>query len=595
MHAARPEFGRVEKSALSIAASRGQSQIAQALLKAGADINPRKCKSPLFEAIAQGDAATIHIILNAGGSLRVNRDTDGNISWCRLTDTGQVDIVKLLLESNEVEDLSHGLANAVVVYDKFPAILYASLEKKPEIDVNQWTNQKSPALLAAVTSGNEVAAWKILERNPYVNPVNQKYTPLTAALQAGYIYLAKELAKRGADAHRWSGCKRDRKYLLGPLTRDDWRRQEEIANPRNCGNPHPPFEKAVRLASREESHEAGIEMMELLQRHGVNLKDEKEDIGDFVWWPLFKESPQVLRYLARCGANPNRKIPLTDCTPVQYTAFHGNLAMLEVLVELGADINGPPGGWGGFLLYGIKSGRKDVVDFLLSKGARIEEAAEGHKSLLREAVRSRLGGEFVSVLLDGGVKANPDIQEFREVSPLAVALLAEDKAAFDLLQKCGARFRDRDCRLLLPAVSSQPIEKTRELLELGVPPGGLVDSNSELYTQPIIQATNRGRKDVIELLLKFGAQLNLNVTSKYISKNQPGFYLMDPRDGGPLGAACGMMTWIWPSSFLAEVRTQTRINNGHCISSRPGRPYHSRTYFSSMALASASCVSSMPH
>jgi len=50
----------------------------------------------------------------------------------------------------------------------------------------------------------------------------------------------------------------------------------------------------------------------------------------------------VLRYLVEKGVNLNSVVPREKCTPLQHAAEKGNRRIIDLLLDLGADINGHP-------------------------------------------------------------------------------------------------------------------------------------------------------------------------------------------------------------------------------------------------------------
>src|SRR5204863_9447035 len=77
----------------------------------------------------------------------------------------------------------------------------------------------------------------------------------------------------------------------------------------------------------------------------------------------------ALRYLAAKGADMNQVTPWDSCTPIQSAATAGNVNWIRLLLELGAEINGPRGEYGSTLHYALRSKDASVVKYVLDNGA----------------------------------------------------------------------------------------------------------------------------------------------------------------------------------------------------------------------------------
>ena len=182
----------------------------------------------------------------------------------------------------------------------------------------------------------------------------------------------------------------------------------------------------------------------------------------------------------------NRQLPdYNECNAIQYAAEDNQLEFVKLLVELGADINGPPGGRGTSLYYGFMSKNREVVAFLLDNGAKVvERTSDGNGSnVLVPAIEHGLGDEFLPVLLDMG--ANPNlVDDYLEVAALPEAAYLGSRSLVELLKMHGATFADAGMYPLIQAASEKSIEEIRWLLEIGA--GLNITGDNNGYNSPLI-------------------------------------------------------------------------------------------------------------
>ena len=159
----------------------------------------------------------------------------------------------------------------------------------------------------------------------------------------------------------------------------------------------------------------------------------------------------IIRLLLDKGADVNDKDNFQG-TPLLMAAEAGDLDTVKLLVERGADVHhrahpaygaprfgnlkptfvdaAPSGEFGGLssLMAAVIGRNKDVVQFLLSKGAKPNQTTIGNSSPLIEAVHAR-DPEIVRMLIDAG--ADVKIREYREATPLILAAASDDVASRD--------------------------------------------------------------------------------------------------------------------------------------------------------------------
>lgn len=177
--------------------------------------------------------------------------------------------------------------------------------------------------------------------------------------------------------------------------------------------------------------------------------------------------------------------------------------MMQLLMQLGADINGVPGRDGTTLHYGLESGKAETVNFLLANGVIVDDSIPD-AGLICRAIRKDLTG-FVITLLESGADIN-GIELVREnrQSPLDMACCRKDQGLVDLLRQRGAQLQASDAAAAISAIEREPIETLRTLLDYGLNPNA-----SAGWRQSVIEsACLKADTAAIALLVEHGADLS---------------------------------------------------------------------------------------
>jgi hypothetical protein len=140
------------------------------------------------------------------------------------------------------------------------------------------------------------------------------------------------------------------------------------------------------------------------------------------------------------------------------------MGIIDLLLELGADINGPKGEHGYTIHYALMSREESVVRHLLDKGAAINDSDVVPGSIAM-AILYKLS-HIVPLLLDNGASLDESLSGR---SPLALAFEHDHKEIFKLLLDRGAKFGD-DFYTLEKVILERPLEDLEELLGYGLDP-----------------------------------------------------------------------------------------------------------------------------
>ena len=142
--------------------------------------------------------------------------------------------------------------------------------------------------------------------------------------------------------------------------------------------------------------------------------------------------PEVVKALVKARAKLNVKSPFGD-TPIMLAALRGNLPIVKLLREAGAEINQP--GWTP-LLYASLNGHNAVVEYLLSTGADVGLAAPNGSTAVMLAVLGKKP-DTVKLLASYGFDVNA--KNDKGETALALAKREKNEEMEAVLRSLGAR------------------------------------------------------------------------------------------------------------------------------------------------------------
>ncbi|MDB5336840.1 MAG: serine/threonine-protein phosphatase 6 regulatory ankyrin repeat subunit B-like [Planctomycetaceae bacterium] len=232
-------------------------------------------------------------------------------------------------------------------------------------------------------------------------------------------------------------------------------------------------------------------------------------------------------------------------SPLRAAANHGHLGAAKLLLDYGVDPNLDQNGWGYDQLsnrtplsWAVAYGHYDVAELLCRRGARANIAGSpgenGYPNILHQAAAD-LDLRYLKLLLEHGGEVNSqDI--YKSVTPLHLAANLGDLEKCALLVKHDAAVNIRSAHgatpLMFAALSGhQPVNKfllsqdadldiysacaLGKLDEvkrmLAAEPALINKPDGHMRRTPLIWAAGTGQLDVIELLLKLGADVKVRV------------------------------------------------------------------------------------
>lgn len=152
-------------------------------------------------------------------------------------------------------------------------------------------------------------------------------------------------------------------------------------------------------------------------------------------WAVVKSFPEVAVALVEGGLDVDNKFGGGE-TQLQQAATSGNLAMVQILVELGANIEEKSVADGNTpLIYAALGGHAEILAFLVEKGAELDgENGFGGTALHFACVFGQ--NETVSLLIKAGAAVDP--QDDAGNTPAHLAAFEGHKDVLVILLEAGA-------------------------------------------------------------------------------------------------------------------------------------------------------------
>jgi len=191
-------------------------------------------------------------------------------------------------------------------------------------------------------------------------------------------------------------------------------------------------------------------------------------------------------------------------TPLHYAASAGKKEIVEFLITKGAILHAK-NNFGWIPLHSASyKGHIETSKLLISKGSKVDELDVFGWTPLFRAIQ---GGHksMVEFLVKKG--ANINARDREEKTPLFLAVLNGEKEIVDyLLDKGATRFLNRsDGETLLHVAASKGFV---ELVKLLIEKGDSINARKRFDLTPLHMAAAFGQKEVVKFLIEYGADIN---------------------------------------------------------------------------------------
>lgn len=359
----------------------GPIAIVHKLLSLGAPVNwaiEGYLGSALMTAVKRGDGEIIQALLDAGADVNLVSGDNGT-----------------------------ALIQAIEMGNKGLAIKILESGANLNIRAGWW----GTALMKAVQKGDEEMFYELLRRGADVNLTHGYFgTALQTAISSNYYHLAHELLDRGADptapgvyasplicasGYGKAGQEGILKRLIS-LQVD----LETFDVPRPEDNGNRSLFNALQNAAR-----AGNETTaKLLLDAGANVNSVGGTYGTALQAAVKQGHDGILKLLLERGANVNL-VGGEFGTALQAAAAEANLQFVVLLLEKGADVNLEGGKYGTALQAACTTSNGQIMGELLTRGAKVNTSCGQYGNPLQAAVhRGNMGN--IKVVIEHGAEVD---------------------------------------------------------------------------------------------------------------------------------------------------------------------------------------------
>ncbi|KAJ3106168.1 hypothetical protein HDU96_008306 [Phlyctochytrium bullatum] len=560
---------------LMLAVFKGRLDVAALLVDEGPNVETKNesGQTSLHIAAEEGKVEVARFLLDKGVDIE-SRGEHGRTPLHIAAECGNLDVVHLLIERGAVIESKDKNSDTPLIHAAFDShirVVDLLIENGAEIECKNL--QEQTPLHAASINGHVDLARRLLEKGADIESRDlDMATPLMKAAFAGHLEVVKLLVEEGADifagdsrlktARNWAVVQQHRavaeflallandplhKYWMALAAGDIGALKSILSSNSNEINSSRNGRTGLHLACSKNL----VDVVKLLVQFGAD-HNKTDRFGKLplqlstsvdVWRALASKMPtpsidlfdaaQILddvsaRLILAAEKDPIVKLHARDemllgtmkriVTPLHVAAYHGAMAICQVFLHCGADVNaGDKHKWTP-LFFSALGGSLDVARLLLKNGANIKCMADDDRTALH--IAAECGKVKVArVLLEEG--AEVDTSDKYGKTPLIYAALNGRTEVVQLLLANGADIEgdaaQSEGTLLHIAAKSGHATMARLLVEHSAD----MESRTFLHQTPLHTAANYGNVDVARVLLEKGAELEsrnyLNQTPLHIA------------------------------------------------------------------------------
>lgn len=453
-------------AALREAAHKGEADVVQALLAAGADASARDEQgvTALHRAAARGDVAIARLLLASGAAVSA-RDLRGRTPLLNSLG-GNVELVRLLLaQGADANDRSPHDGQTALMWavalgaqPATEALLAKGAEAGAEADVTRHT-----ALMLASARGDVAAVTALIGAG--ANPQAQATSGVSA------LILARALRHTEVEQLlKAAGAESDGAALLPPAAYvPEW-----IAHLAEWGRLRGIDETRALVTRTAIVRSDGSDALLAAAARGdapvvrrMEPPDSSEGQG---WSPLIVAAAygheDVVRLLLERHADLNRVDPRLGQSALIWAAQNGRGGTLELLLKAKADVDARDSFGSTALAQSVAWRQLDTVKRLLAAGADVRSADALGRTALHEAMD---GGDpaTIRVLLAAGAPLDVRDQEGR--TPLMAAVIGNKPEALALLLAAGANSSLQDAHGQTALDLARTLDQAASIQQLSTP------------------------------------------------------------------------------------------------------------------------------
>ncbi|XP_028608490.1 ankyrin repeat domain-containing protein 17 isoform X4 [Grammomys surdaster] len=528
-----------QETALTLACCGGFLEVADFLIKAGADIE-LGCSTPLMEAAQEGHLELVKYLLAAGANVHATTAT-GDTALTYACENGHTDVADVLLQAGaDLEHESEGGRTPLMKAARAGHVCTVQFLISKGANVNRTTANNDHTVLSLACAGGHLAVVELLLAHGAdpTHRLKDGSTMLIEAAKGGHTsvvcylldYPNNLLAAPPPDVTQLTPPSHD----LNRAPRVPVQALPMVVPPQEPDKP--PANVAATLPIRNKAVSGRASAMSNTPTHSIAASVSQPQtptpspiISPSAMLPIYpaididaqtESNHDTALTLACAGGHEELVQTLLErgasiehrdkkgFTPLILAATAGHVGVVEILLDNGADIEAQsertkdtP------LSLACSGGRQEVVELLLARGANKEHRNVSDYTPLSLAAS---GGyvNIIKILLNAGAEINSRTGSKLGISPLMLAAMNGHTAAVKLLLDMGSDINAQIETNRNTALTLACFQGRTEVVSLLLDRKANVEHRAKTGLTPLMEAASGGYAEVGRVLLDKGADVN---------------------------------------------------------------------------------------
>ncbi|KAM8800960.1 ankyrin repeat domain-containing protein 17 isoform 5-T5 [Rhynchonycteris naso] len=528
-----------QETALTLACCGGFLEVADFLIKAGADIE-LGCSTPLMEAAQEGHLELVKYLLAAGANVHATTAT-GDTALTYACENGHTDVADVLLQAGaDLEHESEGGRTPLMKAARAGHVCTVQFLISKGANVNRTTANNDHTVLSLACAGGHLAVVELLLAHGAdpTHRLKDGSTMLIEAAKGGHTsvvcylldYPNNLLSAPPPDVTQLTPPSHD----LNRAPRVPVQALPMVVPPQEPDKP--PANVATTLPIRNKAVSGRASAVSNTPTHSIAASIPQPQtpspspvISPSAMLPIYpaididaqtESNHDTALTLACAGGHEELVQTLLErgasiehrdkkgFTPLILAATAGHVGVVEILLDNGADIEAQsertkdtP------LSLACSGGRQEVVELLLARGANKEHRNVSDYTPLSLAAS---GGyvNIIKILLNAGAEINSRTGSKLGISPLMLAAMNGHTAAVKLLLDMGSDINAQIETNRNTALTLACFQGRTEVVSLLLDRKANVEHRAKTGLTPLMEAASGGYAEVGRVLLDKGADVN---------------------------------------------------------------------------------------